>query len=130
KRLQVRKDPGFDMDKVVAEVEENRLALIAAQHRQEELGVHIRLQAPWGDFIPPKADEIGGYKLWYYLVPSYQIDRISKALVYEIVQRDNRYAYVVVIGKQPPAAGQMPVPRSAVGHRALSSLHHLLERNS
>lgn len=130
KRLQVRKDPGFDMDKVVAEVEENRLALIAAQHRQEELEVHIRLQTPWGDFKPPKADEIGGYKLWYYLVPSYQIDRISKDLVYEIVQRDNRYAYVVVIGKQPPAAGQMPVPRSAVGHRSLSSLHHLLERNS
>ncbi|HRQ05561.1 V-type ATP synthase subunit I [Nitrosomonas halophila] len=130
KRLQVRKDPDFDMDKVVAEVEENRLALIAAQHRQEELEVHIRLQAPWGDFKPPKADEIGGYKLWYYLVPIYQIDRISKDLVYEIVQRDNRYAYVVVIGKQPPASGQMPVPRSAVGHRSLSSLHHLLERNS
>lgn len=130
KRLQVRSDPDFNMDAVVEKAEENRLALIAAQRRQEELETHIRLQIPWGDFIPPKPDELGGYKLWYYQVPSYQLTQIADDLIYQIVQRDDRFAYVVVINQNEPAPGLMPVPRSLVGHRSLSSLHHLLERNS
>lgn len=130
KRLQIRFDPDFNIDAVVEKAEENRLALIAAQRRQEELETHIRLQIPWGDFIPPRPDELGGYKLWYYQVPNYQLTRIAGDLTYQIVQRDDRFAYVVVISQSEPAPGLMPVPRSPVGHRSLSSLYHLLERNS
>ena len=130
KRLCVHSDVDFNMDQVVAQVEENRLALIAAQHRQEELETHIRLQTPWGDFEPPSPDELGGHKLWYYLVPVYRLNHISEQLVYQVVQRDNRYAYVVVVSEKEPSPGMMPVPRSAVGHRSLSSLRHLLERNA
>jgi len=130
KRMQIRIDPDFDMDAVVAMVEENRLALIAAQRRQEELEVHIHLQTPWGDFTPPKPDELGGFRLWYYLVPAYKLGQVSKDLICQVVQRDDRYAYVVVISEKEPLPGLMPVPRSVVGHRSLSSLSHLLERNS
>ena len=130
KRMQVTRDPEFEMERVVDEVEKNRLALIAAQHRQEELETHIRLQTPWGDFEPPKPDELAGYKLWYYLVPVYKLGQIAEELVYEVVQRDNRHAYLVVVSEKEPAPGSVPVPRSAVGHRSLSSLRHLLERNA
>src|SRR5690606_9828000 len=115
KRLQIRFDPDFNIDAVVEKAEENRLALIAAQRRQEELETHIRLQIPWGDFIPPRPDELGGYKLWYYQVPNYQLTRIAGDLTYQIVQRDDRFAYVVVISQSEPAPGLMPVPRSLVG---------------
>jgi len=130
KRLQIRSDPDFNMDAVVKKAEENRLALIAAQRRQEELETHICLQVPWGDFTPPKPDELGGHKLWYYQVPNYQLIRIADDVVYQVVQRDDRFAYVVVISQNEPAPGLMPVPRSLVGHRSLSNLYHLLERNS
>ncbi len=128
KRLQLRRDPDFDMDAVVAEVEENRLALGAAQRRREELETHIRLQTPWGDFVPPGADELAGYKLWYYLVPAYKLESLSEELIYQVVQRDNRHAYVVVVSEKEPPPGSVPVPRSAVGHRSLSELSHMLER--
>ncbi|MCP5245976.1 MAG: V-type ATP synthase subunit I [Burkholderiales bacterium] len=130
KRLQIRSDPDFNMHAVVEKAEENRLALIAAQRRQEELETHIRLQIPWGDFTPPSPDELGGYKFWYYQVPNYQLSRIAADLIHQVVQRDDRFAYVVVISQNEPAPGLVPVPRSLVGHRSLSSLYHLLERNS
>ena len=116
---------------MVAQVEENRLSLIAAQHRKEELETHIRLQQPWGDFAPPHIDELAGYKLWYYQVPVYKLGQISSdELVYQVVGRDNRHAYVVVVSKKEPAPGLLPVPRSVVGHRSLTELHHMLERTN
>lgn len=130
KRLQIRSDLDFNMNAVIEQAEENRLALIAAQRRQEELETHIRLQIPWGDFTPPKPDELGDYRLWYYQVPNYQLTRIADDLIYQVVQRDDRFAYVVVISQNEPAAALMPVPRSLVGYRSLSSLYQLLERNS
>ena len=129
KRLPLRDDPQFEMEAIVARVEENRVALIAAQHRLEELETHIRLQLPWGDFEPPTADELGGYRLWYYLVPTYKLGQIvDEGLIYQVVGRDNRHAYVVVASEKEPAPGLLPVPRSVVGHRSLADLHRMLER--
>ena len=129
KRLQLRDAPDFVMEEMVAQVEENRLALLGAQHRREELETHIRLQQPWGEFEPPGGDCLAGYKLWYYLVPIYRLGQIvDDELIYQVVGRDNRHAYVVVVSEKEPAPGLMPVPRTAVGHRSLSELRRMLER--
>lgn len=131
KRLPLKSDADFEMEQTVALVEENRLALIAALHRKEELENHIRLQQVWGNFEPASADELGGYKLWYYLVPVYKLVQVEQSdLIYQVVGRDNRHAYVVVVSENEPSPDKLPVPRSAIGHRSLSELRHMLERGN
>ena len=80
----------------------------------------------WGDFHFAPPGEMNGLSLWFYIVPHQQIEAVEKTgLTWEIVNRDQQFAYVVVVSEDEPVG--MPVERVLVGAKSLSDLELRLE---
>ncbi|MCA9773810.1 MAG: hypothetical protein KC466_15440 [Myxococcales bacterium] len=107
--------------------------LLALQERERDLGdehdfLAKRVEAlePWGDFQYPDEEGIGGQRLWFYIVPLYRLRLLQdRDLIWQIVRRDSRFAYVVVLAAEEPEG--MPAPRTHTGSVALSTLRRRLE---
>ena len=128
KRRQVHDPAGFDLDATIQCVTANRARLRDVTDRRDFLIRRIRDLAPWGDFAFPPEDQLGGQKLWFYIVPHNEMARVRASdLIWEIVHRDNQDAYVAVIAPDEPPPGAMPVPRTHTGARARSNLQRELE---
>ncbi len=80
---------------------------------------------PWGDFAFPEPEDLGGLRLWFYAVPYHLLANIPADLVYEVVQRDNRQAYIVVLAPQEPVG--MPVARVRTGKFSPQEMRQRLE---
>ncbi|MCG8457460.1 MAG: hypothetical protein MI919_14395, partial [Holophagales bacterium] len=77
----------------------------------------------------PSLDAMGGQRLWFYVVPHYLRRRMAPGEIpWQVVHRDHRYEYVVLISAKEPPGGAMPVPRSRVGVRSLGELRRALYR--
>lgn len=126
RRRAVKDDTGFQFDEVVQ-------AALRIEHRQQqlqeerdELTLAIRDLTPWGDFHLPPAGELSDLRLWFYAVPHYRLRSLSdRKLTWYVASRDHRFAYVVVLSGQEPAA--MPAPQLRLDHRPLSELQRRLE---
>ena len=128
KRKQVRRDPEFDVDRVVAQILDTKDRLRDIGDRRDFLAHRIAALEPWGDLVFPPNEELAGYYLWFYVLPAGKtavLDRID--LPWQIVRKDNRWAYVVVIAKQEPPSDLLPVPRTHTGALPLSELKRQLE---
>jgi len=125
-RRQTRDPRHFDF----AAVEREALAL---RQRERELNdecdlVRTAIEAvkPWGDFRLPAEDESGAFHFWFYVVPHRRMDAVRESgLVWEAVERDDRFDYVVVI--QPDRPQNMPVPPVELDPRPLSELTDRLQ---
>ena len=123
------KDPGrFD----AAEVESQALALqrrmFTLRNRRDFLSLRIDNLAPWGDFEFPTREQLGGQRLWFFQVPHHQIKDVEKTgLRWEVVDRDARFFYVIVVSANEPEG--MPVPRLHTGgvsrHRLIAELEEV-----
>lgn len=128
RRRQVHDPSGFDLDATIERVAANQRRLRATTDRRDFLVKRIRDLAPWGDFAFPPEGELGGRKLWFYIVPHKEMARVARSeLVWETVHRDNRHCYVAVISAEEPAPGAMPVARTHTGARPKSALERELE---
>ncbi|WP_370869916.1 V-type ATP synthase subunit I [Methylobacter sp.] len=81
---------------------------------------------PWGDFEFSPLSEMGGLRLWFYAIP--HRDRVlirDLPLSHEIVKKDSRYYYVVVISENEPES--MPVNRTHIGSQPRHQLEAHLE---
>jgi V/A-type H+-transporting ATPase subunit I len=112
-----------DAEATIEAIMANRLRLRELADRIDALDALIAGLEPWGDFALPEPGEIGGQRLWLYLLPN----KLSRALTgvdlpYEIVGRTNTALEVVVIASEEPPADLLPVPRTAAGDKPLSSL--------
>ena len=93
---------------------------------QDFLRKRTRELAPWGDFRLPDAGDHPELRLWFYIVPHYLIKRVTRSdLTWQIVHRDNRFCYVVVVARDEPAG--LPIARTHTGSRPLSELAARLE---
>jgi V/A-type H+-transporting ATPase subunit I len=129
KRRQTTEESSFDMAAVVGQALQNRDRRREVQDRIDELEVRIRSVEPWGDFEFPPREELAGQRLWFYVVPCYQMKKVNESeLVWQVVHKDHRQAWVVVLSEGQPPAEAMPVPRSRLGARPLSDLRKELER--
>lgn len=126
KRHQVEYEDDFDILEVTEKALENRRRKREVQERIDSTQERIRQVEPWGNFELSPIDELAGYRLWFYVVPHYQLRRIDTDHPWQIVHRDSRHSYVVVVSKQMPTPSSIPVPRSRLGKRSLSELRRAL----
>ena len=128
KRKQVTRDPAFDVEKLVADALDVKQRLRDATDRRDFLQHRIDELVPWGDLVFPPHEELAGYRLWFYLLPLRMLDALAKVeLPWEIVRKDNRFAYVVVIAHDEPPTDLLPVPRTHTGALPASELKAQLE---
>jgi V/A-type H+-transporting ATPase subunit I len=128
KRHQVRADQDFDMHETVASVLANQDRLRQASDRRDTLIQHIEALAPWGDFRLPGSAGLAGHRLWFYIVPERQMHLLDElALPWQVVHKDNRQSWVVVIDRQEPPGQALPVPRAHTGALSLRELQQRLE---
>lgn len=129
RRKQVR-DPARFSEQRALEIEHKALEL---KHRIQELEderdfllARIERLRPWGDFSFPPREDLGQYRLWFYLVPHYKMADVEATdLIWETVQRDHRFCYVVVVSQNEPEG--MPAARIRTGNQSLSTLEQRLE---
>ncbi len=83
----------------------------------------IEALAPWGDFEFPPEEDLGGQRLWFYVMPPSRLRELETSdLTWEEIKREGRDAYVVVISPREPEG--VPAPRVRTG----SISRHRLER--
>jgi V/A-type H+-transporting ATPase subunit I len=133
KRRQVRAPEGlgvagFDIGLTVRQVLDNKDRLRAALDRRDALAQRLEDLAAWGDFRLPPTDDLGGRKLWFYRIPLRQLNALEDlALPWQIVHRDNRQAFVVLIAAEEPPSDALPVPRIHTGALSLAEVEQQLE---
>ena len=128
KRRQVMRDPDFDVDRRVAEVLEVQQQLRDSSDRRDFLKQRIAAIEPWGDIDFPPGEALAGYRLWFYVLPLGRLRALQRVqLPWQIVRRDHRVAYVVVIARQEPRGDLLPVPRTHVGALPLGELQAQLD---
>jgi V/A-type H+-transporting ATPase subunit I len=128
KRRQVADPDGFDMQRVVAQVLANRGLVRETEDRRDALRERCEALKPWGDFRLPPPEALGGLRLWFYQVPVTAMARlVALGMPWQVVHRDNRFAYVAVIAAEEPSADALPVPRTHTGGLPLAEVKRRLD---
>ncbi len=126
KRRQVRDPERFEAVRIANETIELKRHLRDLEDERDFLNKRIADLAPWGDFDLGELSLRNGLRLWFYLVPHYQLPEVeANGVVYEVVHQDNRFCYTVVISQSEPDG--MPVPRTHTGSRPRHELEARLE---
>ena len=113
----------FDAVRVKGEILELRDRTHELELERDALMHRIDALLPWGDFEFPPEEDLGGQRIWFYVVPQNRLrDLEASDLTWEEVRRDGRNAYVVVISELEPEG--VPAPRVRTG----SVSRHRLER--
>jgi V/A-type H+-transporting ATPase subunit I len=129
RRREVHEAPDFDMAATVARVLDNQQRLRHVQDRRDSLAQRARELAPWGEFRLPPADELGGRRLWFYILRIRDLPALAGLeLPWQMVHRDSRQAWVVVVHDREPDPDALPVPRTHTGELSLSEVQRRLER--
>lgn len=128
KRRQVTDPRGFEMQRVVAEVLENRRLVRETEDLRDALHERCEALKPWGDFRLPAPQDLNGLRLWFYIVPVTAMALVRALdLPWQVVHWDNRFAYLAVIAADEPPAGALPVPRTHTGAQSLSEVQRRLD---
>ena len=126
RRRQVHDAGRFDAKVVEQRALEVQSHIRDLEDRRDFLRRRIQDLEPWGDFRLFQEETPEGLQLWFYILHHYQLDRIPKDdLIWEVVHRDNRFSYVVVLSVDEPQG--MPVERTHTGKVPLSQLRRDLE---
>lgn len=126
RRRQVSDSNRFDALETERKVLELRQRLQAMTDERDFLLKRIQDLRPWGDFeFSPLAD-MGDLRLWFYVVPHREMALVSQLpLTYQIVKKDHRHNYVVVVSAGEPAG--MPVGRVHIGSQSRRHVEARLE---
>ena len=115
----------FNATDVEHEVLEIKSQIEELEDDRDFFRVRIKSLSPWGHFTFPSPVDLGNLKLWFYEVPYRQMAEVeSTKLVWEVVSRNNRISYVVVISENEPEG--MPVERTHTGNKSLADLEKRL----
>lgn len=129
KRHQVMEEQQFKLESCVDRILQIKQLIREISDLRDKLAARIKEVEPWGDFKLPSQDDLAGLKLWFYIVPVSKIRLLPKNnMVWQIVHKDNRFAYLVVVAEQEPEPNIMPVPRTHTGTLSLSELNERLNK--
>ncbi|GAB0149093.1 MULTISPECIES: V-type ATP synthase subunit I [Marichromatium] len=129
KRRQVREPTDFDLAATITQVLDNQQRLRDISDRRDALRQRLAELEPWGEFSLPEPAALAGRKLWFYILPLRQLDALARLeLPWQIVHRDHRQAWVVVIAEREPPADALPVARTHTGAFSRSEVARRLER--
>lgn len=116
----------FDALEVERKVLDAKQRLHALSDERDFLIKRIQDMRPWGDFEFSPLPEMGGLRLWFYVVPHRDWVLISTLpLPHQIVKKDNRHRYVVVVSESEPEG--LPANRTHIGNRPRHELEAHLE---
>ena len=116
----------FDAVEVEHHVLEVRNRLHDLKDERDFLIKRIQDMRPWGEFVLPSLEEMGNFRLWFYVVPHKELPKIeASAPVWEIIRRDNRFCYVILVSQEEPLG--MPVPRVHLGGKPRHELQARLD---
>jgi V/A-type H+-transporting ATPase subunit I len=126
RRRQVRHPTHFDPAAVAEQARDLQRGIQTLQDERDFLRRRIMDLGVWGDFTFPPLEDVKNMRLWFYTVPHNEMEKVeSTDLIWEVVDRDNRFSYVVVVSEEEPQG--MPVPRTHTGSKSLSELERRLE---
>lgn len=126
RRRQVYDPSKLDAPAVERQVIDLRDRIRALEDERDFLRHRIADLETWGDFTFPPREELNNLRLWFYIVPHRQMKEVeSTNLIWQVVGRDNRFSYVVVVSENEPEG--MPVLRTRTGSKPLSELRQRLE---
>jgi V/A-type H+-transporting ATPase subunit I len=126
RRRQVTDARRFAADAVERQALDLQRRLYELRNERDFLSTRIQNLEPWSDFAFPPPDELGGQRLWFFQVPQNQMKDIpATGLRWEIVRKDARFCYVVVVSEQEPEG--MPVERVHTGAKSRRALLERLE---
>jgi V/A-type H+-transporting ATPase subunit I len=126
RRHQVLDPEGFDAEELEERVLSLKETIGALEDEQDLLRDRIKNLRPFGYFDFPDLDEIGCNKFWFYVIPRREMQSLSAMdYVWQEVNRDNRFSYVVVVSPTEPV--DMPIERLHTGGRSLEVLERRLE---
>ena len=126
RRRQVRNPKKFDAVKVEHEALGLKKKILSLEDECDFLRRRIQDLRPWGDFSFPPPEDLNNQRLWFYIIPHYKMDKVEATnLNWQIVHKDNRFFYIVVISKEQPEG--MPVSRTRTGKIPLSKLLERLD---
>lgn len=127
RRRQVHDEADFEAEAVQNRALAMQAQMRALQNERDALVRRIARARPWGEFAMPPPEDLGGLRLWFYVVPHYRMKELSgRNLVVEVVRRDNRFSYIVVLAHEVPE--EMPVAPEELDPRPLSMLERRLEQ--
>jgi V/A-type H+-transporting ATPase subunit I len=119
---------------VAADVERSALELQSRiqslEAERDDLLQRLHAARPFGDFRFAPPEQMGDLRLWFYVVPHKEMVKLESTpgmgeTAWEVVSRDNRFCYVVVVSNSEPQ--NMPVPRVKIGSHSPSALAQRLE---
>ena len=117
-----RADADFDAEATIAAIIANRLRLRALAERSAALEARIAALRPFGDFAPPRPEEIGGQRLWLYLLPLKERRALARIdLPWAVVGRTNTALKLAVVAADAPPRDLLPVPPVDPGEVPLSA---------
>ena len=126
RRRQVLNKEQFDAVEVEKRTLEVRNRLHDLKDERDFLIKRIQSMRPWGEFVLPPLEEMGNLRLWFYVVPHKELPKIkASAPIWEIIRRDGRFYYVIVVSEEEPLA--MPVPRVHLGYKTRHELEARLD---
>ncbi|MFW5443215.1 MAG: hypothetical protein ACKE51_02770 [Methylococcaceae bacterium] len=115
KRHQVSDKEDFNLDEIVQQVLKVQTELRNLSDQRDFLINRIEEVRPWGDFTLTAAEDIGGIKCWFYIIPNRLMKLLHDELIFQVVHADNIHSYVVVLAEQEPPEMSIPVPRTHAG---------------
>ena len=127
-RHQVSDASQFDLEAVVAQTLENKQRLRDVGDQRDFLMQRIADLEPWGHFeLPPEG--MAGYCFWFYIIPHNKMKELyDLEYPWQVVYKDHRQSYVVVIAQEEPPATALPVARTHTGSVSLNELRRQLDQ--
>lgn len=126
RRRQVHEPAKFDAADVERRALEIQARMQNLQNERDFLLRRIRDFEPWGEFTLPPLEDLANLRLWFYVVPHYRMKQLQATdLIWQVVHRDNRFYYVVIIAEQEPQG--VPGERTHTGAKPRSELKRRLE---
>jgi len=126
RRRQVMNPTHFDAREIERRALDLQRRLYELRNERDLLATRIDTLKPWGSFEFSPLEALGGQRLWFFQVPRKQMTEVSaSALIWEVVDTDPRFCYVVVVSADEPAG--MPVPRIHIGSKSPRELVERLE---
>jgi V/A-type H+-transporting ATPase subunit I len=126
RRRQVQRPEKFDAQTVEQQILELKDKIHDLEAERDFLVGRIANLRPWGAFEFPAPEAIRNLRFWFYVIPHKDMRTVERSdLIWEVVTRDNRFNYAVVISEDEPE--EMPVPRVRTGNKSLFELEARLE---
>ncbi|MCB1512763.1 MAG: hypothetical protein KDJ36_17850, partial [Hyphomicrobiaceae bacterium] len=130
RRSQVHDRARFDAADVERSALELQSRIQSLEAERDDLLQRLHAAKPFGDFRFAPPEQMGDLRLWFYVVPHKEMTKLESTpgigeTAWEVVSRDNRFCYVVVVSNREPQ--NMPVPRAKIGSRSPAELAQRLE---